>query len=145
MQGRIKRRAASAQALSRVSLVLAEHLACALCGRPIPPAQRDAHHLVPKSRGGVETVWLHRICHRQVHALFTETELARRYASAEALRMHPSMARFLVWVGDKPPDFNPPIRRSRSKGLRDGGGRHVRRCSPCLMSSRPAPVLNGFP
>jgi hypothetical protein len=28
--------------------------------------QRDAHHLVPKSRGGTETVWLHRICHRQI-------------------------------------------------------------------------------
>lgn len=121
MQGRIKRRAASAQALSRVTPVHTEGLTCALCDRPVPPAQRDAHHLVPKSRGGVETVWLHRVCHRQVHALFTETELARSYASAESLRAHPTMARFLVWVADKPLEFNPPIRRSRSKGLRDVG------------------------
>jgi hypothetical protein len=121
MQGHIKRRAASAQALSRVSPEPIESPVCALCGRPIPRAQRDAHHLVPKSRGGVKTVWLHRVCHRQVHAQFTETELARSYASAEALRAHPVMAHFLAWVGDKPPDFNPPIRRSRSKGLREEG------------------------
>lgn len=124
MQGRIKRRAASPQTLSRVHEASLESSACALCGRPIPPAQRDAHHLVPKSRGGAETVWLHRVCHRQVHALLTETELARSYASAEALRRHPVMARFLAWVSDKPPDFNPPIRRSRSKGLREIGVTH---------------------
>lgn len=121
MQGRIKRREAQAQALVRAVTVNLESFGCALCGRHIPPAQRDAHHLVPKSHGGVDTVWLHRLCHRQVHALFTETELARHYASAEALRGHPGMARFLAWVGDKPPDFNSPIRRSRSKGLREVG------------------------
>jgi hypothetical protein len=55
-----------------------------LCDRVIPPAQRDAHHLVPKSKGGRQTEFLHRVCHRQVHALLTETELARQYASVEA-------------------------------------------------------------
>ncbi len=121
MQGRIKRRQAREQVLARAGPASVEVVACALCTRPIPKALRDAHHLVPKSRGGVDTVWLHRVCHRQVHALFTEIELARRYASAEALRCHPAMARFLAWVGDKPPDFNPPIHRSRSKGLRELG------------------------
>jgi 5-methylcytosine-specific restriction endonuclease McrA len=58
---------------------------CPLCGRPIPPPQQDAHHLVPKSKGGRETLFLHRICHRQVHAVLSETELARSYNTAEAL------------------------------------------------------------
>ena len=49
---------------------------CPICERPIPPSQKDAHHLVPKSKGGKTTQYLHRICHRQIHALFTETELA---------------------------------------------------------------------
>mgnify|MGYP006203325167 CR=1 FL=1 len=70
---------------------------CPLCGRPIPPQQRDAHHLVPKSKGGRGTVDLHRICHRQIHALFTETELARRYATVDALLAHPEVARFVAW------------------------------------------------
>ena len=34
---------------------------------------------------------LHRICHRQIHALFSETELARQYNTAEALLAHPEV------------------------------------------------------
>jgi len=49
-------------------------------------------------------------------ALFTETELAKNYTSPQALRVHPEMARFINWVEDKPAEFNPPARRSRSKG-----------------------------
>ena len=112
-QGRIKRLQSAARAQP---LKLAEIAVCTLCDRPIPPALRDAHHLIPKSRGGVNTVFLHRACHKQVHALLTETELARNYATSQALRAHPEMARFIEWVQDKPNDFNPPTRRSRSKG-----------------------------
>ena len=52
---------------------------CPLCSRVIPPAQADRHHLVPKSKGGRQTEFLHRVCHRQVHALLTESELAGQY------------------------------------------------------------------
>lgn len=51
-------------------------LICPLCERKISHSQRDAHHLIPKSKGGRQTEYQHRICHRQIHALFTETELA---------------------------------------------------------------------
>ncbi len=85
---------------------------CPLCERPIPPAQQDRHHLVPRSKGGRETAFLHRICHRQVHALLTETELARRYASAEALRAHPGLGAFVEWVRTKPDDFFVATRKS---------------------------------
>jgi hypothetical protein len=85
---------------------------CPLCQRLIPPPQRDKHHMVPKSKGGRETAFLHRICHRQIHALFTETELARQYASAEALLQHPEMLAFVAWVKTKPDDFFVPTRKS---------------------------------
>ena len=91
---------------------------CPLCDRPIPPAQRDAHHLVPKSRGGAQTVWLHRICHRQIHALFTETELARAYHQIDALKAHPEMARFLDWVRRRPDDFFERTRKSQRLRVR---------------------------
>jgi len=90
----------------------AEPVLCPLCERPIPPAQRDAHHLVPKSKGGRRTEYLHRICHRQVHALLSETELARHYNTVEALRAHPEMATFLAWVQRKPDDFFVATRKS---------------------------------
>jgi len=115
-QGRIKRRRAATLAQAQAP-TFEQSKVCALCDRPIPPALRDAHHLIPKSRGGVITVDMHRACHKQIHALFTETQLARNYASLQALRAHAELVRFINWVRDKPSEFNPPARRSRNKGL----------------------------
>ncbi len=85
---------------------------CPLCQRPIPPSQRDAHHWVPKSKGGRQTAALHRVCHRQIHALLTEAELARRYNSVEALLTHPELLGFVKWVQTKPDDFFVSTRKS---------------------------------
>lgn len=109
--GRIRRRQLAERLVALPPPVDGDPL-CPLCDRPIPPAQQDAHHLVPRSQGGTATALLHRICHRQVHALFSERELARDYASADALRAHPDMARFLDWVRTKPADFMERTRRS---------------------------------
>lgn len=114
--GRIKRLQAARSASYGVRPV--GEVVCALCDRPIAPSLKDAHHLVPKSRGGVDTVYMHRACHRQIHAALTETELARHYATVAALRQHPVIATFVQWIKDKPLDFNPPTRRNRHKGLR---------------------------
>jgi hypothetical protein len=78
----------------------------------IPKSQRDAHHLVPKSKGGRQTEFLHRVCHRQVHALLTETELARQYDTVEALLAHPELKAFVAWVKTKPEDFFVSTRKS---------------------------------
>jgi hypothetical protein len=88
-------------------------LVCPLCERRIPQSQRDAHHLVPKSKGGRQTEYLHRICHRQIHALFTETELARQFNSVEALLAHSDIALFIAWVKTKPDDFMERTRKSQ--------------------------------
>jgi 5-methylcytosine-specific restriction endonuclease McrA len=109
--GRIKRMQRDA-VLDALPPVSEQDPLCPLCGRPIPAAQRDAHHLVPRSRGGTRTEVMHRICHRQVHALFTETELARDYGTVEALLSHPDVARFVAWVRDKPSGFMERTRRS---------------------------------
>ncbi len=87
-------------------------LLCPLCERAIPAAQRDAHHLVPKSKGGRRTEFLHRVCHRQIHALLTETQLARQFNTVESLREHPDLATFLDWVKTKPDDFMVRTRKS---------------------------------
>ena len=111
MAGRIKRLLAL-RAVPAEPGHSCDEVVCPLCDRPIPPSQRDAHHLIPKSRGGVQTVWLHRICHRQIHALLTEAELERDYQEVEALRRHPGMARFLGWVRSKPDGFFGRTRKS---------------------------------
>jgi hypothetical protein len=114
MQGRVKKLQSAAKLAQTAAIpaAVAAWPVCPLCQRPVPPDQQDAHHLVPKSQGGRETVVLHRICHRQLHALFSETELARHYASAEALLAHPDIARFVAWVQRRPPDFFERTRKS---------------------------------
>ena len=104
----------------KLGLVQAEELAaraveperCVLCGRPLG-AKVEWHHLVPKSEGGRATAPVHPICHRTIHALVGNAELAREYADVEALRARPDMAQYLRWIADKPPDFHAPTRRSR--------------------------------
>lgn len=89
---------------------------CALCGRPVPPdVPQSLHHLVPRLKGGGRgpVVLLHHICHKEIHATLSEAELARDFATPEALRAHPRLARFIAWVQRRPPGFN-----GRTKGGR---------------------------
>jgi len=91
---------------------------CGLCGRPIPPdVPQSLHHLVPKLKGGKggPTVLLHHICHKEIHATLTEAELARAYATLDALRAHPRLERLAAWVRRRPPGFGSkvPGRRGR--------------------------------
>jgi 5-methylcytosine-specific restriction endonuclease McrA len=110
MTGRIRRKLISD---THTPIAAPSAHVCPLCERVIPVSQRDAHHLIPKSKGGKETEYLHRICHRQIHALFTETELARRYNNVEALLSHPEMIKFVSWVRTKPEDFYERTQKSQ--------------------------------
>ena len=87
-------------------------LMCPICDRIIPDSQKDAHHLIPKSKGGKATEYLHRICNKQIHALFTETELATQFNTAATLRAHPEMQKFIHWVNTKPVSFYEKTRKS---------------------------------
>jgi len=87
---------------------------CALCGRALG-AKTEAHHLVPKTFGGRDTVRLHPICHRKIHATLSERELRDRYAALDALRAQPDIALFLRWIANKPPDFHTSTHTSRAR------------------------------
>lgn len=70
---------------------------CFLCGRPLG-RRVEKHHPVPKSQGGRGTVPVHPICHRKIRAVFTEKQLAQAFHTAEALRAHPEISRFVTWL-----------------------------------------------
>ena len=89
---------------------------CGLCHRPIPPdVPQSLHHLVPKLRGGKggPTALLHQICHSEIHATLSETELARDYNTFEALRAHLRLAKFVTWVSKRPPGFRSKVPKRR--------------------------------
>ena len=108
MAGRVRRKAALA-ALERQTDVPPQQV-CELCDRPLG-ARIEWHHVVPKSEGGRETVPLHPICHRTIHATASNADLARLYPTLQALRDREDIRRFVAWIADKPPDFHAPTRR----------------------------------
>ncbi len=113
MQGRVKRQKGLREAAERTAQAEArEGLKCALCGRPLG-ARVEWHHRVPKSKGGTETVPLHPICHRAIHAQISNHELAGELADMEELRAQEDVQRFLRWIANKPPDFYAPTRQRR--------------------------------
>lgn len=85
---------------------------CWLCARPLG-RRTQLHHLVPKARGGRETVAVHPICHRAIHANFTNAELARLGGDRAALLARERVARLVGWVQGKPPDFHAPTHSKR--------------------------------
>jgi hypothetical protein len=95
------------------TLAARPELSCFLCERPLG-RRTEWHHPVPKSRGGRETVPVHPICHRTIHATLDNKALERGYHTPEALRAHPEVGKFVAWVSDKDPDFHAPTRRKRS-------------------------------
>lgn len=87
------------------------------------------HHLIPRTRHGnrktrntfareemrTRILQVCRACHKQIHALFSEKELAERYHTREALLSHADMARFVAWVRSKAPTYVPGTQRSRRR------------------------------
>ena len=79
---------------------------CPVCGREMLDGPSvDRHHWVPKSEGGRASEFLHVVCHRMIHRVFDERELAADYADPEAVRAHPEIERFVKWVRRKPADY----------------------------------------
>jgi 5-methylcytosine-specific restriction endonuclease McrA len=109
MGGRVKRMIGVAEAEARRTRQ-PEEASCALCGRQLGPAV-ERHHLVPRSEGGTETVAVHPICHRTIHAFVTNRELATSYATLDQLKEREDVRRFLRWIAGKPPSFRAPTRR----------------------------------
>lgn len=86
---------------------------CWLCERPLG-ARVEWHHPVPKVKGGRAVVALHPICHRTLHARFSNGQLARIGANRAVLLADAGLLTFLRWLEDKPADFHAPTRIKRN-------------------------------
>jgi hypothetical protein len=65
----------------------------------------EEHHLIPKTFKGTETISIHKICHRAIHASLTERELEKEYYTVEKLLTHFDIQQFVKWVRLKPPEY----------------------------------------
>jgi hypothetical protein len=86
---------------------------CQLCEREV--GALTVHHLVPRSqakkRQALPTALLCAACHRQLHALFPNQQLARELSSVEELRDHPAIQNFLRWIKKQDPNKRIKVRR----------------------------------
>lgn len=86
---------------------------CALCGRDVRALTE--HHLVPRSKGkkgqALPTVLICSACHRQLHVLFTNEELARDFNTLEKLRENEAVRRFVKWIRKQHPETYVRVRR----------------------------------
>lgn len=78
---------------------------CPLCGRILGTVNVEEHHLIPKTFKGTETVDIHKICHRTIHATFTERELEKDFNTIAKILTHPAILKFVKWVKSKPPEY----------------------------------------
>jgi hypothetical protein len=79
---------------------------CPICNRDMVSGPSiDKHHLVPKCKGGRITEYMHKICHRKIHSIWTEKELAETYNEASVIIEHEEMQKFIKWVKNKDPEF----------------------------------------
>lgn len=89
--------------------------AASLCQRLIPARLIALHHLTPRQKGGKahHHTPLCKPCHKQIDATFGNTDLARVYASIEALRKATLLQPFLKWIRKQSPHRNFRTARSR--------------------------------
>jgi len=78
---------------------------CPLCGRELGNELIEQHHLIPKTFKGKELVDLHKVCHRMIHATFSEKELQKYYHTIERILTDEKVQRFVEWVKNKPLNF----------------------------------------
>jgi len=88
---------------------------CELCQRENVVTTK--HHLTPREEGGhhLPTAQLCIPCHKQIHALYTNQELALIYNSIDTLKQSERVQRFIKWIQKQPATSLVKIKRSNEK------------------------------
>lgn len=88
---------------------------CELCARDCD--RLTLHHLIPKQHTKRKnlapgpTIDICSACHRQIHSMFDNRQLAHDLNSIEKLRQHPKMERFIRWVRKQDADKRVRVHR----------------------------------
>ena len=88
---------------------------CELCERS--DIKLTKHHLIPREEGGTEKdiVMICSDCHRQIHASYSNQELALRLFSIEALKSDEKLKKFIRFIKKQPASKRISIAKSRDR------------------------------
>ncbi|OZM56844.1 restriction endonuclease [Lottiidibacillus patelloidae] len=88
---------------------------CELCERE--NIETTVHHLIPREEGGNygPTANLCAACHKQIHALFTNKELASYLHTIQDLKNNEKMRKFLKWIKKQPSTASVKIKKSNER------------------------------
>jgi hypothetical protein len=84
--------------------------------------QVSDHHLIPKSRGGQETIPICLDCHKSIHAFFTNKELESSFNSVESLLTNDKFANHIKWLSKQPANQRFKTKRVKEKKHRGRSG-----------------------
>lgn len=88
---------------------------CQLCDRDVD--RLTVHHLTPrqtvkrKQADPGPTIDICSPCHRQIHALYSNLELAKHLNTIDKLKSEPKMIKFLNWIRKQDPQKKVRLRR----------------------------------
>jgi len=88
---------------------------CPICERHVLVSNLTDHHVVPKSRGGKETVPICKACHRKIHRVFHNSSLEVEWNEVEKIKRHPEMYKYVKWIRKQSPDAMPKSKNNRVK------------------------------
>ncbi len=74
---------------------------CPFCRRETPDNFVEKHHLTPKCKKGKEVIYLCSDCGDQIHLLFSNKDLERKYNTLESLLSNEKMQKWVKWVSNK--------------------------------------------
>jgi 5-methylcytosine-specific restriction enzyme A len=88
---------------------------CELCERY--EVETTVHHLLPKEMGGTfgATANLCIPCHKQIHALYTNAEIAARLTTIPELKGDAQLSRFIKWIRKQPSTKLMKIKKSNDR------------------------------
>lgn len=97
---------------------ISHKIKCPVCGVEVHEDEASKHHVVPKSKGGTDTVRICNTCHKQLHALFTNKELMQ-IETIEGLKEYDSVQKYINWR--KKRGFSGKLKTKKSKRVKKQG------------------------
>lgn len=88
---------------------------CELCRREGVNVVTE-HHLIPREEGGgkLQTAWLCVNCHKQIHALYTNKELALKLNTLASLESDEKISKYLKYIRKQPSTKSVRVKKSKN-------------------------------